>query len=196
MVTVSAVATTLFLGGWRAPWPITTFWDGANHGWWPMLWFVIKVQLLLFFFIWLRGTLPRVRYDQLMKLGWKVLIPVSMVWLMLVAAVRAMRNEDYDFTKIVLYIGGAVLALLLISLLVDLFRDRGEKQAQAAGGPLAPPDRFDPMAGGFPVPPLPGQELPPVPRRRPHRERELIVSGGSDTQSDGGSTEGKEASDG
>ncbi len=77
MVTVSAVSTTLFLGGWRAPWPISTFWEGANHGWWPLLWFVIKVQLLLFFFIWLRGTLPRVRYDQLMKLGWKVLIPVS-----------------------------------------------------------------------------------------------------------------------
>ncbi|MEC3996318.1 NADH-quinone oxidoreductase subunit NuoH [Actinacidiphila sp. DG2A-62] len=178
MVTVSAVATTLFLGGWRAPWPITTFWDGANHGWWPMLWFVIKVQLLLFFFIWLRGTLPRVRYDQLMKLGWKVLIPVSMVWLMLVAAVRAMRNEDYDFTKIVLYIGGAVLALLLISLLVDLFRDRGEKQAQAAGGPLAPPDRFDPMAGGFPVPPLPGQQAQQVPRRPSRAQRQLVGANG------------------
>src|SRR2546421_2393370 len=75
MVAVSAIATTLFLGGWRAPWPISTFWEGANHGWWPLLWFVIKVQLLLFFFIWLRGTLPRVRYDQLMRLGWKVLIP-------------------------------------------------------------------------------------------------------------------------
>ncbi len=74
MVTVSAVATTLFLGGWRAPWPVSGFWAGANHGWWPLLWFVVKVQLLLFFFIWLRGTLPRVRYDQLMKLGWKVLI--------------------------------------------------------------------------------------------------------------------------
>lgn len=58
MVTVSSVAVTLFLGGWRAPWPISTFWEGANHGWWPMLWFVLKVQLLLFFFIWLRGTLP------------------------------------------------------------------------------------------------------------------------------------------
>lgn len=70
-----------------------------------MLWFVIKVQLLLFFFIWLRGTLPRVRYDQLMKLGWKVLIPVSVVWLMLVATVRAMKNENYDFADIALYIG-------------------------------------------------------------------------------------------
>ena len=148
MVTVSAVATTLFLGGWRAPWPISAFWAGANHGWWPMLWFVIKVQLLLFFFIWLRGTLPRVRYDQLMKLGWKVLIPVSMVWLMLVAAVRAMRNENYDFTRIVLYVGGAVVALLLISLVVDVFRDRGEQQARGrpgrrarAAGPVRPDGR-------------------------------------------------------
>lgn len=190
MVTVSAVAVTLFLGGWRAPWPVSTFWEGANHGWWPMAWFVIKVQLLLFFFIWLRGTLPRVRYDQLMKLGWKVLIPVSVVWLMLVATVRALRNEDYDFTEIVLYVGGGVLTLLVLSVLVDIFRDRREKEAVEAAAP-AEPGVFDPMAGGFPVPPLPGQTLPPVPRRRPRHERELIVSGGPDTQSDG-----KEASDG
>lgn len=104
MVTVSAVSVTLFLGGWRAPYPISTFWEGANHGWWPMLWFVVKVQLLLFFFIWLRGTLPRVRYDQLMKLGWKVLLPVSVVWLMLVATVRTLRNENYDFAEIALYV--------------------------------------------------------------------------------------------
>ncbi|GAA3813286.1 NADH-quinone oxidoreductase subunit NuoH [Streptomyces coacervatus] len=191
MVTVSAVATTLFLGGWRAPWPISTFWEGANHGWWPLLWFVIKVQLLLFLFIWLRGTLPRVRYDQLMKLGWKVLIPVSVVWLMLVATVRALRNENYDFADVALYIGGGVLALLLLSFVADMFRDKGreaEQPAEQAAG-------FDPMAGGFPVPPLPGQELPAVPRRRPRQERELIVSGGSDTASDG-SSDGKEASDG
>ncbi|GAA1422629.1 NADH-quinone oxidoreductase subunit NuoH [Streptomyces thermospinosisporus] len=195
MVTVSAVAVTLFLGGWRAPWPVSTFWEGANHGWWPMLWFVLKLQLLLFFFVWLRGTLPRVRYDQLMKLGWKVLIPVSVVWLMLVATVRALRNENYDFADIALYIGAAVLALLLLSFVADMFRARKAKQAPPAKAPA----EFDPMAGGFPVPPLPGQELPPVPRRRPRRERELIVSGGPDTQSDGplgGSTDGKEASDG
>ncbi|MEU7137168.1 NADH-quinone oxidoreductase subunit NuoH [Streptomyces sp. NPDC046261] len=182
MVTVSAVAVTLFLGGWQAPYPLSAFWEGANHGWWPMLWFVIKVQLLLFFFIWLRGTLPRVRYDQLMKLGWKVLIPVSLVWLMLVATVRALRNENYDFQDIVLYVGGAVLAILLLSLLVDVFRGRdGGKAGEGAAEP-APP--FDPMAGGFPVPPLPGQTLPPVPRRRSRRDGELIVSGGVDTHSD------------
>ncbi|MFI9233847.1 NADH-quinone oxidoreductase subunit NuoH [Streptomyces rimosus] len=184
MVTVSSVAVTLFLGGWKAPYPISSFWEGANHGWWPLLWFVIKVQLLLFFFIWLRGTLPRVRYDQFMKLGWKVLIPVSLVWLMLVATVRALRNEGYDFQRIVMYVAGAAIAVLLISLVADFFR-RGEKE-EAAEEPA-----FDPMAGGFPVPPLPGQTLPPVPRRRPRRDRELIVSGGVDTVSDRPETDGK-----
>ncbi|MBI0295801.1 NADH-quinone oxidoreductase subunit NuoH [Streptomyces sp. PRKS01-29] len=188
MVTVSMVAVTLFLGGWRAPWPISTFWEGANHGWWPLLWFVGKVVTSLFVFIWVRGTLPRVRYDQFMKLGWKVLIPISMVWLMLVATVRALRNENYDYQDIVLYVGGAVIALLLLSFVVDFFRDRS---AQAeAGAEQGPEPAFDPMAGGFPVPPLPGQTLPPVPRRRPRTERELIVSGGPDTVSDGKEADG------
>jgi NADH-quinone oxidoreductase subunit H len=88
-------------------------------------------------------------------------------------------------------VGGGVLALLLLSFVADFFRDRGRQ----AGAPAETAPAFDPMAGGFPVPPLPGQELPPVPRRRSRRERELIVSGGPDTQSDG-SLDGKEASDG
>ncbi|RII22194.1 NADH-quinone oxidoreductase subunit 8 [Streptomyces sp. YIM 130001] len=197
MVTVSAVATTLFLGGWRAPYPVSAFWEGANQGWWPMLWFIVKVQLLLFFFIWLRGTLPRVRYDQLMKLGWKVLIPVSVVWLMVVATVRTLRNENVDFSSIVLYVAGGVLTLLVLSFLYDTFRDKREKEEAAAEAERAP--AFDPMAGGFPVPPLPGQELPPVPRRRSRQERELVTSGGpGSTDPEGaaptpGARDGKEA---
>ena len=163
MVTVSAVASTLFLGGWRAPWPVSTFWEGANHGWWPMLWIVLKIQLLLFFFIWLRGTLPRLRYDQFMKLGWKVLIPVSLVWLVMVASVRALRNEGYGFGEVVLYVGAPIGALLLLALLRDVLRRKPDTDGEADAADRAP---FDPMAGGYPVPPLPGQQLPPVPRRR------------------------------
>ena len=96
MTTVSALATTLFLGGWRAPVPISTFWPSANSGWWPVLWFLIKVFFLLFCYVWLRGTLPRTRYDQLMALGWKILIPFSIVWLLLVATVRALRQDNHS----------------------------------------------------------------------------------------------------
>ena len=91
MITVSALATTLFLGGWRAPWPISTCGAGANTGWWPLLWFLAKVWLFMFVFIWLRGTLPRLRYDQFMTFGWKVLIPVSLVWIVVVATVARHR---------------------------------------------------------------------------------------------------------
>ena len=79
MITVSAFATTLFLGGWRAPWPITAFWHGANSGWFALIWFFAKVLILLFGFIWLRATLPRMRYDQFMRFGWKVLLPVATI---------------------------------------------------------------------------------------------------------------------
>src|SRR6188472_2481589 len=80
LVTVSMLATTMFLGGWRAPWPLS-LWEGANENYWPFLWFMAKVFIFVFIFIWLRGTLPRLRYDQFMKLGWKVLIPIALVWI-------------------------------------------------------------------------------------------------------------------
>src|ERR1700742_2401842 len=66
MVTVSALATTLFLGGWHAPWPIHELWHGANSNWWPLVWFTAKIVLFIYGFVWLRGTLPRMRYDQFM----------------------------------------------------------------------------------------------------------------------------------
>jgi len=110
MTTVAALATTLFLGGWRAPVPLS-LWPGANSGWWPVLWFVIKVYFFLFCYIWLRGTLPRVRYDQLMAIGWKVLIPVSIVWILLIATVRAWRLDSHSTAPYVIF--GIVLVLIL-----------------------------------------------------------------------------------
>ena len=157
MTTVAGLATTLFLGGWRAPWPVSV-WSGANSGWWPLLWFLAKVLILLFVFVWLRGTLPRIRYDQLMTFGWKVLIPVSLVWLVMVATVRALRNKGIDYTNVILIVLGAILAVVLVSALVDMVRSRNRPVE-----PAEPP--FDPLAGGFPVPPLPGQQSPPTPRR-------------------------------
>ena len=85
MATVSALATTLFLGGWHAPFWIDEVWAGANEGYWPVLWFFGKVFFFIFIFIWLRGSLPRLRYDQFMAFGWKRLIPLSLLWIVAVA---------------------------------------------------------------------------------------------------------------
>jgi NADH-quinone oxidoreductase subunit H len=154
MVTVSALATTLFLGGWRAAWPLS-LWEGANQGWWPVLWFTLKVFLFLFVFIWLRGTLPRLRYDQFMRLGWKILIPVALGWLLMVATVRALYAEyEFDTRQVLVYGGLAAGALIVLTFVWDLVA--AQRRPEAPEEPAA----FDPMAGGHPVPPLPGQLLP------------------------------------
>jgi NADH-quinone oxidoreductase subunit H len=168
MVTLSALATTLFLGGWRAPAPISTVWPGANSGWWPLLWFLGKLILFIFFFIWLRGALPRVRYDQLMKLGWKVLMPISLGWILLVATLRALRNNGADTSAYLVVAGIVVLALLAGSFVWDAFRQPrpgAEEPApgQAAESGMGP--ATGPAAGAFPVPPLDaphyhGKEVP------------------------------------
>jgi NADH-quinone oxidoreductase subunit H len=77
MVTVAAVATDLFLGGWHGPFL------PESLGW---IWFLLKVSAILFFYVWMRWTLPRYRYDQLMRFGWKVLLPLSVVNLLVTAA--------------------------------------------------------------------------------------------------------------
>ncbi len=149
MATVSALATTLFLGGWHAPWPIS-IWDGANEGWWPLLWFFGKVLCFIFFFIWLRGSLPRLRYDQFMAFGWKRLIPVSLVWIVAVATVRAITLEG-DINRSYLLIGIGVIAVLMLGLFF-VGDDEDEEEAEAEA-------EFDAFAGGYPVPPMPGQTI-------------------------------------
>lgn len=160
MVTVSALATTLFLGGWRAPWPIS-LWDQANTGWWPMLWFFGKLFAFLFIFIWLRGTLPRMRYDQFMRFGWKVLIPFSIAWILIVATARYLRSAGAVDTQSLLFAAGVVLVVgLSISYALELRAKKIAAQEELRVTELANKP-FDPFEGGFPVPPLPGQEALP-----------------------------------
>jgi NADH-quinone oxidoreductase subunit H len=146
MTTVSALATTIFLGGWQAPWPFS-MWDGADSGWVTLIWFTAKVWIFLFAFIWLRATLPRLRYDQFMALGWKLLIPVSLAWIMTVATLRTLDTEGE--------LSAAIAGLVLIALALIVLR---WNRVQRTHEPETTDQSFDPMHGGFPVPPLPGQE--------------------------------------
>jgi NADH-quinone oxidoreductase subunit H len=149
MVTVSALATTLFLGGWRAPWPIS-LWESANTGWWPMLWFFGKVSAFIFVFIWLRGTLPRLRYDQFMKFGWKFLLPVSIGWIVVVATARALRNEyNWDFASALQSLT-VPFVLIFVGLLVYEFFFAKKKVSKS----VVASENIDPFAGGHPVPPM------------------------------------------
>ena len=184
MVTVSALATTLFLGGWRAPWPIS-LWDQANVGWWPMLWFFGKVFAFIFVFIWLRGTLPRLRYDQFMKFGWKVLIPVSIAWILIVAVARYLRNTGGLESRNLLFTASAVLILIVvISYLVDLRRKKSDEIEEQRIA-LESEQEFDPFAGGFPVPPMPGQVA-----QQSRRAKATISSGTTALQATSETTEG------
>jgi NADH-quinone oxidoreductase subunit H len=152
MATVSALATTLFLGGWHAPFWIDTFWAGANSGYWPLLWFFCKVMAFIFVFIWLRGSLPRLRYDQFMHFGWKRLIPFTLVWIVAVAAIRTIDlNGGFDRTW--LYAAIAVCVALIVVLMFVDEKKKSDADAEAEAAARVP---FDAFAGGYPVPPMPG----------------------------------------
>jgi NADH-quinone oxidoreductase subunit H len=139
VITVCALCTTLYLGGWRAPWPLSAIAGGMlNQNWWPVLWFIAKVLLLVFVFVWLRGTLPRLRYDQYMRFSWKVLLPAGLVWLVLLAGFRVSASDQALRTAVLA--GFAVLLLLIV-----LARPR----RRTAPGPIA-----SPPSDRFPIPPL------------------------------------------
>jgi NADH-quinone oxidoreductase subunit H len=149
MATVSALATTLFLGGWHAPFWIDEFWAGANQGYWPVLWFFGKVLFFIFGFIWLRGSLPRLRYDQFMALGWKILIPISLVWTLAVATLRVARTEGWlEGDNVPVVIGVAAVLVLALFFVGGGDKADADDKAHAA-------DAADVRPGGFPTPPMP-----------------------------------------
>ncbi|GGL32833.1 NADH-quinone oxidoreductase subunit NuoH [Phycicoccus endophyticus] len=165
MFSVAALATTMFLGGYQAPPGIAAIGDGMfNEGWWGILWFTVKLWMFMFVFVWLRGSLPRVRYDQFMRFGWKFLIPSTLAWVVLVAFFRAARNgwlggtvdvAGRSFPAISLALVGIIaVGALVAGWMWDTRAERREAAARAGA-----PDEVDPYAGGHPVPPLPGQRL-------------------------------------
>ncbi len=173
MINVSAIATTLFLGGWRAPWPISRL-SWANSGWVTLIWFLIKILIFLFVFIWLRGTLPRVRYDQFMSLGWKILVPVSLVWIVLVSTARVLNSATSLSTRqVLLYMG---IPLVVILLLAAFWPQREPDDTEGDDDELLAHEReidgdsgiVQPRLSAYPVPPMDLKiPIPPIRTARP-----------------------------
>ena len=146
IIGVSALATTLFLGGYHAL-PGLTFTENWLGGWFTMIWFMAKVIAFFFIFVWLRGTLPRLRYDQFMKFGWKVLIPASLFWIMVASSFRLMSQRGASKSVVIAAAIGVVISLLAAITLFDRSKEKSEERE--ALGDVAPPS--------FPVPQIPSQ---------------------------------------
>jgi NADH-quinone oxidoreductase subunit H len=146
IVAVSALATTLFLGGYRAL-PGLGFTESWLGGWFTVIWFLTKVVFFVFIFVGLRGTLPRLRYDQFMKFGWKVLIPFSLVWILIVSTLRVLSQQGAPRSVLIGFSFGIVLLALAGSSLFETSKKRRARE-DALGEVAAP---------SFPVPAIPGK---------------------------------------
>jgi len=119
-ITVSAVAVTLFFGGPSGP--VYSF---LPRTLWPILWFFLKLLVFLFAYVWLRASVPRFRYDQLMDLGWKRLIPAALFWLLLIAAIQVGRDQGWNPTLVLgvgVVAGLAVLGALALAMRTSRLR--------------------------------------------------------------------------
>ena len=161
IITVSALATTLFLGGWQAP-PLLSRIDLLSEGFFPIVWFLAKTAVFIFAFIWLRGVLPRMRYDAFMRFGWKVLVPVGLVWILLVAAIRTLLVEVQNRGTLLLSLLGGLIVLVVGLLLWP--EARPDEDLARPGTELTPLDE-----GGYPTPPL-DLVVPATPRSLARRE--------------------------
>jgi NADH-quinone oxidoreductase subunit H len=168
MFTVSALATTLFLGGWQAPPGIAAIGDGMlNTGWWGLLWFSVKLWMFMYFFVWLRGTLPRTRYDQFMRFGWKFLIPVTVAWVIAVAFIRGADAGFFGDGTVGLFgLSFPISSLIIVAVLAVIvlgstwiWENKVEAQTKEQEDASVVPEEIDPWAEGYPVPPMPGQRL-------------------------------------
>ena len=125
VVTMSAIAVTLFLGGPNGPILIE-----AIPWIWPPIWFFLKVGVFLFVFVWLRATLPRLRYDQLMDLGWKVLIPASLGWFLLIAALNIANDQGWQ-SWIVILVGLTAISVGALALMAAIRKAKMQRASQA-----------------------------------------------------------------
>lgn len=168
MMTVSSLATAMFFGGWHAPWPLD-MWAGANTGWWPVVWFTLKMWTFLFIYMWLRASLPRLRYDQFMALGWKLLIPASLVWVLIAAVIRTAANQGYAHWTPILVASSLVFTAILILTLRKPFSTPGiralEKQLKRQSKQLPGAHTTAPV---FPTPPLPMKSLAAASKEKAH----------------------------
>ena len=114
IIAVSALATTLFLGGYKAP-PGLGFTEAWLGGWFTAIWFFLKVLSFFFVFVWLRGTLPRLRYDQFMQFGWKVLIPVSILWILVVATLRVLSLQNAPRAVVIAFASTIVFIIMAVN---------------------------------------------------------------------------------
>jgi NADH-quinone oxidoreductase subunit H len=187
LINVSAIATTLFLGGWRAPWPIS-LWSEANTGYWTMLWFFGKLLIFLFFFVWIRGSLPRIRYDQFMSLGWKVMVPISLAWIVLVGTARVLNNStDLSTGQVLLWLGVPLVIILLIAAFWPAKKPDDELEPEPDGlvdGTLDVTAHgvtrgqvVAPTLGHYPIPPLDLTVPTPPARQRRVTERPAVPAG-------------------